>query len=34
MEQLVDVLFLGLVLVFFLATGVLISFCDSLREDK
>jgi len=29
-----DFVFLGLVLVFFLATGVLISFCDSLKEDK
>jgi len=30
----VDFVFLGLALVFFLATLVLVTFCESLREDK
>ena len=29
-----DLLYLGLAFAFFIATGVLVSFCDSLREDK
>jgi hypothetical protein len=29
-----DLVFLGLALAFFLATVVLVSFCESLREDK
>lgn len=29
-----DLLYLGLVLAFFIATAVLVTFCDALREEK
>ena len=29
-----DALFLGLIFMFFIATAALVSFCDSLREDR
>ena len=29
-----DFLYLGLALVFFITTAVLVSFCDALREEK
>ena len=29
-----DLLYLGLVLAFFIATAALVSFCESLREEK